>query len=475
MSADRIPPGDLFPERGQLEILGGGAIAVDTDTLRQTAARFEQTALDLEVVQGRVAGLQHRIASEVGFHAQGVGSAWALCHRIIEVVGGARQVAAALRNAAGVYEHVELSAQRSAAVAAGDTAAIARIDARIAFLNQEYPWSLGEARALEWDRAVMWSANLQRQSTELGASLGSEIDEHRWLAAGGVAFGGVAIAYAMATGFSRQGLIARDEKLRGVGTAPATLVPVAATPTKTAAPTSLSSVAARLPGTADSRVRVEKYTMPDGSKTYALYVAGTETMLAGGDEAWDTASNLELYRGDSSASYEATLAALEAAGAEPGDTVQAFGYSQGAMITSHLAVEGGYDVQTLVTIGSPVEADVGDGTLAVSIRHTDDPVAALAGGGHMAGVGAPGSIVVERESNPVAEFEDLSMRAHFRESYVETLEMVDASTDPRLDALRSVFDQLGTAEAVEVYEYGVIRGATGAAGGVSSGGGAVAG
>ncbi len=71
------------------------------------------------------------------------------------------------------------------------------------------------------------------------------------------------------------------------------------------------------------------------------------------------------------------------------------------MVASRLAVEGGYDVKTLVTLGSPVEADVGDGTLSVAVRHTDDPVAALQGGGYDTAVGAPGSFVAERLADPL--------------------------------------------------------------------------
>ena len=50
--------------------------------------------------------------------------------------------------------------------------------------------------------------------------------------------------------------------------------------------------------------------------------------------------------------------ALRASGAAEGDVVHAFGHSQGAMIAGLTAVEGDYDVQTLVSFGSPIEAEV---------------------------------------------------------------------------------------------------------------------
>jgi hypothetical protein len=133
-------------------------------------------------------------------------------------------------------------------------------------------------------------------------------------------------------------------------------------------------------------------------------------------------------------------------------------FSQGAMIGSHLAVEGGYDVQTLVSLGSPVEADVGAGTLSVAIRHTDDPVAGLAGGGAMDGVGAPGSFVAERVYDPATAAEDATLPAHRLTAYAETAALVDASGDPRVAGVQAVFDDLGRAASVEVSEYAAVRG-----------------
>ncbi len=128
--------------------------------------------------------------------------------------------------------------------------------------------------------------------------------------------------------------------------------------------------------------------MPDGSRQFALYVAGTQAPAGfGGDDPFDELSNVQLYAGVSSASYQATLEALRQAGAQPGDVLHDFGHSQGAMITAHVALEAGYDARTHVTFGSPVEADVGGGTLSVAVAHTDDPVAALQGGGHREAVG----------------------------------------------------------------------------------------
>ena len=169
-----------------------------------------------------------------------------------------------------------------------------------------------------------------------------------------------------------------------------------------------------------------------------------------------------LHRASASASYDATLAALEHAGAEPGDVVHAFGHSQGAMVAAHLALEGEFDTQTLVSFGSPVEADVGDGTLSISLRHGDDPVAALAGGGHAGTVGRTGQLHRGARRPTRAGLHDLRhARARHRSVHRDGGARWTPRTTPRMDAVREVFDELGAAASVEVTEYAAERVAAG--------------
>jgi hypothetical protein len=128
------------------------------------------------------------------------------------------------------------------------------------------------------------------------------------------------------------------------------------------------------------------------------------------------------------------------------------------MLASRLAVEGGYDTQTLVTFGSPVDAQVPDATLSVEVRHRDDPVSALAGGGFDAGAGTPGSFVAERTADPAAGANDLDpLVAHHLPAYEQTAAMLDASSDPRMNAVRDRLALLGGATSVTVSEYSVGR------------------
>ncbi|TQJ30294.1 hypothetical protein [Microbacterium sp. SLBN-146] len=449
-----------------LEIRGGGAIAVDTDTLRMTAARFVTAAAGLEAIAHRLGSLHNMLFVERDVAAGAVSAASVLSTRLSESMADATMIAGSLREAAGVYELVELNAQHAAAVNAGDGVSAARIQRHRTELMREFPDAMEAARILELERTIMWPSDLVRSATETGMDAGGllEILEKvgpwgRTIAdVGGVVGGAVGglgtIVAATAVGIGGWGRLPQNATL-APGRDEVVVHPVA--PTRAgSAPTSLASAASRMPGAGDSRVRVEKYVSRDGTAQFAVYVSGTRSADVGGREAWDMASNSDLVLGRKSASYQATVAALEDAGARPGDTVHAFGHSQGAMITAHLALDGPFDVQTLVSLGSPVEADVGDGTLAVSMRHTDDAVAALAGGGHAAGVGAPGSIVVERSTYDPTGVAG-GPGPHALESYIETAALVDDSTDPRVDAVRAVLDDLASATRVEVTEYGAER------------------
>lgn len=444
---------------GELEIRGGGAVAVDTATLREAAARFVRARSELDEITLRASTLMMRLFDERA-HAQGAYSACSVLVQTALYVGvDAERISDELQAAAAVYEMVELDAQRQAAQAAGDEAAVRRIEAMRTALQKEHPDAVGAAQLLEFQRTVMWPSELAKQSAWLGIDAGSRFGLPGAVI-GGTVLGGLTIGGAILVGGAGWGRLSRDARLKG-GPAAVRLVPVGVAGRSAAAPSSLADAASRIPSGTAARVRVERYTMPDGSKEFEVYVGGTANWTPGTDEAWDITSNGELGLGKVSASFTATTMALEAAGAAPGDTVHAFGFSQGATIAAHLALEGDYDVQTLVSLGSPVAADVDSGTLNVSLRHTDDPVTALAGGGFGNAVGAPGSFVAETVADQDGVWTDAGRAPHSLDSYVRTASLVDESGDPRVTRVGAVFDRLGGAVAVEVFEYGAERAGAG--------------
>lgn len=467
-----------------LQIRAGGAVAVDTATLSATALRFDAVRDELADIAERLRGLHAALGGLTACGGDAQVSASVLGNRIDDVQAEADGIAQALREAAYAYEMVEIQAEHRAAVLAGDSERAARLDARLTALVDQHPGAWRTALGAEFGHAVMWPSELVRQATQWGTIVGDTFGDPGAIVAGAGA-GLLTLGGATVFGLAGTGRLSRDARLTGTAgpvtvtpvtptapsTAPPTFAPGAApggsagaallpppTPPAAVAPRSLSAVTERMPGAGDSRVRVERYTMADGSRQYAVYIAGMQSYALGGADPWDNRSNVQLYAGEMADSYAATEAALAASGVQPGDAVHVFGFSQGAMIGAHLALEGDYDTQTLVSIGSPVDADVGSGTLSVTLRHTDDPVAGLAGGGHGEAVGAAGSFVAERVADPGSALEDARLPAHRLTAYAETAALVDASSDPRVDRLREVFDSLGRAESVEVAEYAATRG-----------------
>ncbi len=452
-----------------LDIRGGGAVAVDTATLRAASRGFAVAAGELEDAAAIVDAAARHLTDvrELGWELSFTVASTR--RRLAIAIEGAAGIADDLRAAAAMYEIVELRAERTAAEAVGDEGTVARVDRRMAALVRDHPLAetvaaLGAARHF-WT----WPNGLAAQAPGL---LG-------WLMPGTLV---VAAPFAwslqQAIGGLGAGTIPSTARLSGpahdvvvtrlttgagsgaagsggaTGAASVGGMPLRVVPT---APSSLADAAARVPGDGDARVRVERYTMSDGTRQFAVYIAGTRTVETGTAEPFDMTSNVELYTGERSASFDATLAALDDAGAQPGDTVHAFGHSQGAMVAARVALEGGFDVPTVVSFGSPVEADLGDSTLSVAVRHGDDPVSALAGGGHAHAVGGPGSFVASRTADPVPGPHDFRMPAHGIDAYTQTARLLDASDDPRMGAVRDVFDGLRGAASVEVIEYSAAR------------------
>jgi hypothetical protein len=465
-----------------VQIRSGGAVAVDTATLSAAAVRFDAAREALAEVAGSVRALQCELRMQPVHADDARASASVLAAQLEAVQAEAEEIAQALREAAYAYEMVEIQAAHRAAVLAGDGARAQRLDARLSALVEQHPDAWRTALGAESGYAVAWPSELVRQATQWGVGVGSEVHDAGAIAVGAGA-GLLTLGGAVAAGLAGTGRLSREARLWGAAgpvtvttvapAAPGSAGPVVAPPPagpgstpvtqpsrapSSVAPQSLAAATARIPSDGEARVRVERYAMADGSPRYAVYIAGMQSGAMGGDDPWDNASNLDLYAGRMSDSYAATEAALAAAGARPGDAVHVFGFSQGAMIGAHLALEGPYDTQTLVSLGSPVDADVGPGTLSVSVRHTDDPVVALAGGGHAEPVGASGSFVVERVADPQVALDDTRLPAHRLTAYAETAALVDGSADPRVDGLRGVLDELAGAESVVVTEYAATRG-----------------
>lgn len=419
-----------------LDIDHGGAIAVDTAQLRELAVRVraaEPVCAEVQDAVGRVEALLGSAAWTALASA-----AWSLRSAVTALEALAARVqetAADLDLMAEVYEVVELRAQAEA-LARTDTAAAAAVEGRLRLLLA------GDERL-----AALADARERMADDRRFRGLGDQFD------AGGllppVFLGGAVVGVTSGLGRVRPGMALG-------ATADPVRVSVTSRSRPAGAPNGLSSALGRLPSASGAQVAIEKYTVPGESPRYVAYVSGSRSMSLrerGGVEAWDMKSNIELYTGGRSASYQATLDALAAAGARPGDRVDVVAHSQGGMIAAHLAMESAFTVTTQITAGSPVEPTLSADQTLVQLRHTDDVVSALAAGGAGEGTGSADSFTASRVGDPGPGSQDLALATHALESYIETAAMVDASTDPRAAALDAYWADLDRAVTVERTEY----------------------
>ncbi|MDD7928203.1 hypothetical protein [Microbacterium thalli] len=425
---------------GAVDIRDGGVVAVDTAELRAAASDLGGLAAACEVVRGEVdrvvVGLTAHAASAWSAVDLAVGLARAVDGVLDETRAEAEELARALDGAADVYEIVELEAAARAATLADDQRSLPLMTRRLAEARSRMPDAAAEADLLlaAWPltRHGPLHSQIGLAATPLGAGGGVV-----------VAASGLALTVIAALG---RGSVPRSDRLSG---AP---VPVSIAPHAAAAasgPRTLATLAERMPR-GDDQLRVERYPQPGGGNHFAVFVAGTRSPLGfGGSEPLDMTSNVQLYSGARSASYDAVIAALRDAGARPGDEVLAIGHSQGGAITSRLATDSPFTVVGNVTFGSPVQVAAPAHTTEVTVRHTDDPIPALQAGGHPVAVGGPASFVAERVADPGAGIGDLALGAHAMDAYGETAALVDGSDDPRVSALHELLSEFaGDAPAV---------------------------
>lgn len=427
-----------------LDIRSGGAIAVDPDSLREAASRLDGAGDVLDIAAAAATTAMQEVSSIAELTASQVVRAASLMARMEEAV---RDLATRTRRTADAYELVELRIQLQLMVAwprSGPEAESEweRVDRRFQRIAERNPAAVDEAERV-------WQQWRQEYGDEFVRQWALSMGDVNAIIPGlGLGAFAASVPLRRAVRSLGLGVVPRGAKLQGQP--PPVQVMRTLRSQAGAAPETLGEAARRIPDVGPARVRVEKYTMPDGSRQFAVYLGGT----GGGDRsAWSWESNSQLYSGRMSASFAATLTALERAGAKPGDVLHTFGFSQGAMIGARLEAAGEYDVRTLVALGSPVDVQADPNTLSVAVRHSDDPVALLAGGGMPAGSGSPESLVVERVDHPLAGLRDVLVPAHRLEEYADTAAMLDESDDPRVEPVRDVLQSLGEAVDVQVSEY----------------------
>lgn len=416
-----------------LTIDHGGAISVDPDALRDIARRMDAVASRYDDAHSAI-GRAHRVIVDTpGFsmHVDTVGL-WASGQHVARLRSECHETAASTLLMADAYEYVELRTEAEM-LAQADPSTAQRLMRRADRLAA----SDDRIRGMADEFIARWRA---RRFEGLVGNLVTP-----------AVYDDVFRAVAMVGVVSGFGKVLPGETLKGEADR------VSVTPVKTSSPTGAPSGMAgafgRMPATAGAQVAVEKYSFADGSTKFVAYLEGTQSISWGGAQPWDSKSNGELYTGHRSASYQSTLEALRAAGAQPGDEVDVVAHSQSGIIAAHLAMESEFDVQMQITAGSPVEPTLDDDQTIIQLRHTDDPVSAFAGGGSPEGTGSADSVTISTEGNPHDTIEDLAVDAHHLETYRETAKLADDLSDPRMDAVDEFWRELDSAEVIERTEY----------------------
>lgn len=172
----------------------------------------------------------------------------------------------------------------------------------------------------------------------------------------------------------------------------------------------------------DDQVTIHEHRMPDGSTRFQVFVRGTQTIAPDPSSGLDMRANLEnAGAGDDSlhGSDAAVAEAMRAAGIEPGDAVDLFGFSQGAGAVANVAASGEFGVETALLVGGPVaSAGIPAGVTVFSVAHHGDVVPPLDGWDddasvHTTMVGSAGG----HGTGPMARHSGLE--------YVDTLDRLD--------------------------------------------------
>ena len=185
-------------------------------------------------------------------------------------------------------------------------------------------------------------------------------------------------------------------------------------------PASFADRVSRIPQ-GDSPIRVDRFSLPDGTDLYEVYIAGTKEWSIGiSSEPFDMESNIALIAGASAASLLAVTQAMTLAGVKPGDPVTFTGHSQGGIVAARLAQSGRYATAGLLTVGAPLgTVSVTGAYPAVAITHSDDVVPKLGGSDVTSGI----TKVDKHSGAPPGD----TARAHSRSSYLATALELDAS------------------------------------------------
>ena len=148
--------------------------------------------------------------------------------------------------------------------------------------------------------------------------------------------------------------------------------------------------------------------------------------------------NIDLATTGSSPSLQAVRIAMESAGITQATPVVLSGHSQGGLIALAIAESRDFDVDAVITVGTPVGAvpDV-TGIPTIHLVHPEDPVPAI------------GGLIDPRSSTWVvpSPHGERFFDAHHRQTYVPSAAALDELADARITSLRDAIQSTGVGVA----------------------------
>ncbi|MBF4635911.1 hypothetical protein ITJ38_15990 [Agreia pratensis] len=443
----------------ELVVSGGGSFAVSTDEIATTAFRLRSIETEALAAAGRLRALQLCLDPLVAAQAPTVPTlVLQAAHELEQASHTAGELDFSLRLAAEAYGMVEDTMVDGIRMASGvvgnvlghiapflflaGSPLLAAAGSGVLFGLATRPGtSKNPADAAEWMREHPELANNPAVTAAVRLLFSSSDDIIAGLL--GVPPGAGAVIGDDGLGLfgirEAAGLVLVAAGVAGAGSAgrgPLIETPVRTTRVSTSpvtAPSSISDLASRMPATssAGSQIKIEKYADADGNPSYIVYLGGTVDMNAmPSGEAFDMTSNVTSMGAGDGASYRAAVEAMRDSGIQPGDPIFEVGYSQGGLLAVQLEQSGDYNVQGVVTLGSPVGQLETDAP-TLTIAHTEDLVPALGGLDTASG---DDRVLVRRtlyDDAPIPVGD--AFPSHDLGAYRETAELVDGSRDQRVE------------------------------------------
>ncbi|WP_448630815.1 alpha/beta fold hydrolase [Cellulomonas soli] len=213
------------------------------------------------------------------------------------------------------------------------------------------------------------------------------------------------------------------------------------------------------PGTSEAAITVQRIDHPDGTRSWAVEIPGTQQGSPAAAVPTDLSTNLQLMARQRDDMTAAVIEAMRAAGVGPDEPVLLAGHSQGGMVAMSVAsaTVGTFAVKAVVTAGSPdLPGPPPPGVQVLAIRHTADLVPQVDG---LPDHGTSLLTVVERDLEATGETDVIStIEAHSVSRYVETAEMLpDAvGADPGyqrfMDVAAPILGQEGATAVTTQYD-----------------------